>query len=374
MRDKKKLLTFFLPIICGLIMASQLIAQEVALEKAKLEVMCSKNIEVFCTLINLTDYWDKRPSSFPFAIEARERFLPFQNHEAVKMTQKLLKKRWIWHNFFCHIALYHSDFPQAKLVHQFRQMSANRFINWMATKYMQIKITNYIPAVRDFYQKSEYEKFWQEKQGFYQELKANLDEKIKDINIVKIMEDFYGMKKQRYFIVPSPQMPMMALNVEAFSDGKPLAYDVQGPFNIEGEGADYFAARGALVDTAFHELGHTFLESVLHRHKKLLKKHSYIYEKLEETTKEKMRKMGYRTWDRVFIENLIRAVQARLWKKASNEKWRQWILNESPKRGFQLIPIIYDILEEYEKNREKYKDFESFFPEIFIKLSQKIKK
>ena len=83
--------------------------------------------------------------------------------------------------------------------------------------------------------------------------------------------------------------------------------------------------------------------------------------------------MGYAEWDRVLIENLIRAVQARLWEISGNQEMKQWILKESPKHGFQLIPILYDIIEEYEQNRNKYKDFEAFFPELLKKLDEKMK-
>lgn len=370
---RKGVVIFFLSILSVLIIANQLTAQESEKVESKLEVLCSKNVEVFCTLINLTDFWDKRPSKFPFAIEARERFLPFQNHKAVKMTQKLLEKRWVWHSFFCHLAIYHSDFPESQWIYQPRRSSANKLVNWLFTKYVKMKAKKYIPAVRDFYQQSGYETFWQEKQPYYQKLKSNIEEKIGDLDIAKIMEDFYGMKKERYYIVPSPQMPMMALNVEALSDGKSLVYDVQGPFSLDEEGANYFGSKLAVIDTAFHEFGHTFLEPVLQRNRKLYKKHSYILEKLDEENREKMRKMGYGEWDRVFIENLIRAVQARLWEKTANEKMTQWILKESPKRGFNLIPILYEIIGDYEQNRRKYKDFEAFFPDLFAQLDERMK-
>jgi hypothetical protein len=370
--NKISALIFLITLIAFLNINPQ-ISQASRAEEAKIQVMYSKNIEVFCTLINLTDFWEKRPSEFAFAIETRERFLPYKNHEAVKMTQKLLQKSWVWHSFFCHLALYHADFPQAQWIYQPRQASANKLVNWFYTKYIEMKAKKYIPAVRDFYLKSDYEKFWQEKQPYYENLKMNLEEKISDIDIAAVMEDFYGMEKEHYFIVPSPQMPMMALNVEAISDGKPLVYDVQGPFSLDEEGANYFGSKAAIIDTASHEFGHTFLEPLLMRHKKLYKKYSYIYKKLDAENQEKMRKMGYAEWDRVLIENLIRAVQARLWEITGNQKMKQWILKESPKHGFQLIPILYDIIEDYVQNRNKYKDFETFFPLLLKRLDNKMK-
>jgi len=93
MRIAKCVIIIFFVIILVMLNANILISQVSNTEKPKLQVIYSKNIEVFCTLINLTDFWEKRPSTFPFAIETRERFLPYQNHEAVKMTQKFFEKQ-----------------------------------------------------------------------------------------------------------------------------------------------------------------------------------------------------------------------------------------------------------------------------------------
>lgn len=332
----------------------------------KLAVTISNNIEVFCTLINLTNYWEKRHTDFPIALEARTRFLPFKKHQAVKMTHKLLKKRWIWHSFFCHLAIYHTDFPEGKPIYHPPPEAEKLFFKKSDTE----EIEEYISAVRDFYKKSNYEKFWQEKQPFYKELKANIEEKIENIDIPKIMEDFYGMKKEHYFIVPASQIPDMALNVEVVSDGKHYSYYVQGAFpKAAKKGENYFISVGDLINVAFHEFGHTFLESSLEKHNHLLEKYYYIYKK----AKKGMRKKGYRTWHQVFIENLINALGARLMENALGEKYGPFILNIYEKKGYKLVRILYDITGEYERNRDKYQDFETFLPDLFIKLDERMK-
>ncbi|TKJ31944.1 hypothetical protein CEE39_06655 [bacterium (candidate division B38) B3_B38] len=363
MQCKKNHIIFFLIVLVGLLMVDQLHAQKEQIEKSKLEVIYAKNIEVFCTLINLTDYWEKIHTWFPFAIQARDRFLPFQNHQAVNLTREYLKSQW--HSFFCHLALCLTDFPEAKLANS----PPPELLKLSPIRFDSKEIEDYIAAVRDFYQKSDYEKFWQEKREFYEEIKAPLEEKIKDINIPQIMEDFYGMKKDTYFIVPSPQMPDMGLNVSIVSDGKLYSYYVQGPLIME-KGPDYFINIGNLVTTAIHEFSHTFLQLVLLRHYDLLEKNEYIYEK----AKEGMSKLGYQSWYQVFIENLIRALEARLGGKVFDEKFSQLVLDVHSKRGFTLIHILYEITGEYELNRDKYKDFEAFFPDLFIKLDERMKK
>lgn len=327
-------------------------------EEKKVEVNCSKNIEVFCTLINLTDYWEKRHTDHPLALESRERFLPFKDHRAVKMIRKLLNTSWIWHQFFCHLGLYYSDFSEAKAIHRF-QLTGNSFYDWMIKKIYRIE--SYVSAIRDFYRVSEYEKYWQEKKGDCEELKENLEVKITGIDVVKIMEEFYGMKKDRYFIVPAPQMPSMALNVPIESEGRNYAYAVFGPWSKD---YDEYISQEELVEWAFHEFGHTFVEPIFARYKGHLKKHSDLFEGIRPENREKMKKRGYEKWDRIFIENLLRAIQAHLAGKIFGEEFTRKIIDEHVEKGFQLVPVFYELIIDYEKNRDRFPRFESFFPNL----------
>jgi hypothetical protein len=68
--ESKRIYGGLLFFIALFLVVPQLTSQEEAAEKSKLEVRCFKNIEVFCTLISLTDYWEKRPCKLPFISSA----------------------------------------------------------------------------------------------------------------------------------------------------------------------------------------------------------------------------------------------------------------------------------------------------------------
>ena len=326
----------------------------------KFEVNYNKNIEVFSTLINLTDYWETRHTDFPFAVEARNTFLLFKEHEAVKLTDQFIKKGW-WQINFYNMALLITEFPDAKPIKSSR---------WFELE----NIATYLKAVNDFYEKSNYEEFWLKKRKFYKYLRFSICDKFskEKVRIVPIMEDFYGMKYDMYFIIPAPQLTGMGLHVEKDINGKKCAYYIKGPsgINKSQKGEDYFVNSKNLIYFAFHEFGHSFLEPFLYGNFKKLTKCSYIYEKVKEGMDEK----GYSRWDRVFMENLIRAVQARLTRKAWGEEMSQKLLNMEYKNGYKLVLIFDEILNIYEQTRDKYTDFEKFFPLIFTELDEKMKK
>lgn len=109
----KKIILWVLLVLVLIFAANTTLADFKTPAGEKLYLSNPKNIEVVCTLINLTDYWEKRHTDFPFAAEVREKFLPYQDHPAVKMTADLMKKGW-WQIHFFNIAHGITPLPEGK--------------------------------------------------------------------------------------------------------------------------------------------------------------------------------------------------------------------------------------------------------------------
>jgi len=326
----------------------------------KLYITNPKNIELVCAIINLTDYWDKRHTDFPFTKKVREKLLQFKNHSAVKATDNLIKKGW-WQIYFFNIAMSITELPESEPVIKSK---------WFERE----QVKNYINLMVKFYKDSDFNKLWKKNKPFYIKLQSSLAKRYKkqNVNITKIMEEFYGFGFDEYNIVPAVQLVDMGLHVEVKTEDKKKTYYFNGPLgkgksNKEG---DYFAPINSLIYNAFHEFGHSFLEPLLMDNQDLLKKYLYIYD----IVKKGMVQKGYQSWDRVFIENLIHAVQICLVNKVWDEETTEKILEKEFKSGYFLIKDIYKILQDYENNREKYKNFKEFMPMIFEELGSKYNK
>jgi hypothetical protein len=332
------------------------IAQERA-NQGKTEVATSMNVEMICTLINLTDYWDTRHTDFSMALNARELFLPFKDHAAVSATKVFMDKGW-WHIYYCYLALYVSDFPEANLLVDPSDPRIGRLLS--------VKVTGYLSALRDFYTDAKYYKYWIQERKAYEKLEKNIEKKVRDVDISGILERFYGTGMDHYVIMPVVQMPTMGLHVERESDGQSYAFCLFGPRSGD-KGFDY-DKEDLISDLILHEFSHSFLEPLLDKHAGLLEEHAYIHDMV----KEGMAQEGYVSWDRVFIENLIRAIQARLAGGAFGEKFTAKILQEEIEAGYQLVPVFDKILDAYEKDRARYPTFDDFMPELFARLGQQI--
>jgi len=88
-----------------------------------------------------------------------------------------------------------------------------------------------------------------------------------------------------------------------------------------------------------------------------------------------MNKQAYSSWESCVNEHIVRAVVARINYIHSGSENYENIITYEKDRGFLYIDELTKKLEEYEKNRDKYKSFKDFYPElvkVFKELSFKI--
>ncbi|UCD95203.1 MAG: DUF4932 domain-containing protein [Candidatus Zixiibacteriota bacterium] len=325
--------------------------------QGKTEVATSMNVEMICTVLNLTDSWDERHTEFRMAVKAREIFLPFKDHAAVSATKVFMKKGW-WHLYYCYLALYLSDFPEAALLVDPSDPRIGRLLS--------VKLAGYVSALRDFYSDAKYYKYWIRERKAYEKLRKKIEKKVRGIDIAGILERFYGTSMDHYVIMPVTQLPDMSLHVERDSDRQRYAFCLFGPQSGD-KGFDY-DKKDLTADFIFHEFSYSFLEPLVRKHDSLLMNHSYIYEKVKDAMAEK----GHLSWGRVFSENLIRAIRTRLAGKAFGQKVTPEVLHEEIEAGYELVPVFDGILDLYEQDRARYTTFDDFMPELFTQLGRRI--
>lgn len=85
-----------------------------------------------------------------------------------------------------------------------------------------------------------------------------------------------------------------------------------------------------------------------------------------------MSEQGYTNWTTCVIEHIVRLGEIRIAHALNNSVRADQIRNEYvKKRQFIYIPFLEKSIQTYEKNRDKYKSFEDYFPEL-LKVFQNI--
>lgn len=348
----KKLLVILVILILYLLLFLALVpifAQEAKVGE-KLWISCPKNLAVFHILVILSPSGERMKGRLqhPLAQQAREYFQGFRDHPAVQTTDSLFKMMWYF--VFNAVAFYYSELPEARLIGKIPA----EYKEWRS---MEKMMASYLASVRDFYRISGFEGFWKSHQKDIQSLINQVRDNLPPFDIPQLLEDFYGRKIDRFFIVPSPFMARSATHVEVQDDeGRWRFYHIDGGLGF----SDSFSS----AYYAFHEFSHCFIEPISIKYREEINKLAYLYEPL----KKDLQSMGYKNWDRAFAEHMVTAAQIHLTRKAFGEDTAQEMLKKERKKGFKLIQHFYNYLKEYDENREEYKDLEFFYPKILSYL------
>jgi hypothetical protein len=324
-------------------------------ETKQSEVTYSKNIELFGIAGNLTPLWEETKPNFPFAVQAREQFMPFKDHRGVKYAQKLIKKRG--RRYLGLYAFYLSDLPEAKFDYPSLPFFA------------KLLIKRSIPQIRDFYYASDFEQFWRENAAYYDKLKLSIEEKIKNVDIPTLFGDYFGQKMDHHVLIFTPQMARFKMGQLVKSRGETKVYVVFGPREKEKNGDYFIQAQDLLINIVFFEFSRLYTSDVLEKQEKLLKQYDHIHKKF----KNKVTRKELRSWSRFFYDNLFRAVQSRLVLQSYDKQTSLAVLERSSRGDFMLVPLLYELLSEYEKNRKVYKNFASFMPDLLANVKERLK-
>ena len=84
-----------------------------------------------------------------------------------------------------------------------------------------------------------------------------------------------------------------------------------------------------------------------------------------------MRMRGYQKWDSVVYETAVRAcVVSFIRSSVVDPGYMDYHLKREVRHGFVWTEEMGNFLKKYEKNRDKYLTFESFFPEFVDFLNE----
>ena len=234
-----------------------------------------------------------------------------------------------------------SDLPEEKLV-----LSTEK------------ELLNFIESLQSFYNESNFLKFYKEHQNLYNkyldEFRKNIDVK----ELISLYKEFYGIKLNNYNIYLVP-LANGGYNVRKNNMDGSIVLGISK--KITG---NYSFVRNKPVGlTEFmllHEFSHSYLGEVTLKNLKLLNECKYLYEPISRD----MQKYGYYSWYRAFNEHLINAISIRILTRKYGHSIVNTYLTSYKKRGYLYIEDIYKVLKKYENDRDKYKNFDEFFPEL----------
>ena len=331
----------------------------------RLNVVVDARLELLAVVQLLSNYGERlgliTRYDFPYKRDVVEYFPPYKNHHAVQLFAEMSKSGF---SFDAPPAamLYLSDPPGLNT-----QLPFTDYLNGRAGG--QKRLNQFVSSLRDFANQTKFMEFYKSHQGVYQQIVTNAWMKMESVDYIGTLESYYGMKHNSYNIILVPLFVGGYGHRVERPDGACDIYNICGPINIEND-LPVFGTVESFRDLAWHEFGHSFVVPTMGKLHSSISKYSSLYEPISDT----MKKQAYGAWEICVNEHLVRAVAARLaYQQISKEAPERTLLYEKT-RGFFYVEALCKRLEKYENERNKYRTFADFSPElidVFKELSEK---
>ena len=186
-----------------------------------------------------------------------------------------------------------------------------------------------------------------------------------DHNYIRELEDYYGLKQNSYNIVLVSLFHTVGFGPKiGVGENKFDIYSIIGPQGIQN-GKPTFGNKERFKYLQRHEFSHSFVNYLDDIYEDEIMK----YEELFTPIREEMVARKYGDWKSCVDEHIVRAITTRMAFNDGKEKGEQALAYEE-KNKFIYVEDLVNKLCEYENNREVYKTFEDFYPEL-IKVFDK---
>jgi hypothetical protein len=116
-----------------------------------------------------------------------------------------------------------------------------------------------------------------------------------------------------------------------------------------------------LIPTVVHEFCHPYINPLVDQDGELLKESGEIVYPYHEA---KLTKVGCRSWKGMMNEYIVRACVIRYFHSNKDKRAVARQITRDEEQGFIGIRPFADLFEEYEENRDKYPNMDSFIPRI----------
>lgn len=320
----------------------------------KLNISIDPRMELLATVQLLSNY-PIVDRSLPYSRDILIFFESFSSHEAVAMTDSLAFVHGFGFDAPVTFMLHLSQPPELRT----HTPISERTIRRSGSK---DNLEQYRKSIKDFFEISNFETFWNSKISFYNQI-LDLTTANIEIDFVKTLETYLNETQASYNIILAP----------AFRGGfGPQIPNTDGKYNIYAvlsvplmkEGIPYLS-KESLLHYVWHEFGHSFVNPLAVKYADRV----YALSSLFEPIKDVMARQAYRRWETVLNEHIIRAINVRLMYLHFGFEKSNAVLADELERGFIYIEPLIEKLKIFENEREESDiTFSQFYPKLLSVL------
>jgi hypothetical protein len=315
-------------------------------------------VELMSVIFNLagnSEYNQCR--SMTFMKNLNEYFDRYRNHPAVQMAKELGNNRGIGYDAVMNMAIHIKDVNSCAELVGFQPRPDSLDSRWNIDEARE-----FLAKCRDFVNDTNFPAFLKINKLLYDQTRQNLQHLIDSKINLGWFNEFFGPRDDVHFnLIISILNGPCNYGVKIKTSGRTEIYCILGAWEVNWFGWGYPQFSQDFVTTIVHEFSHSYCNTLVDKHINDLRTFGEeFYPKVE----KKMKGQAYGSWQTMMYESMVRACEVRYTAANSGPKDAERIADYQVSRGFLWTKELSDVLAQYENHRDKYPDFESFFPKV----------
>lgn len=224
-------------------------------------------------------------------------------------------------------------------------------------------LDQFITLLKEFLNKSNFNNFINsQKELIDQFVKIQRNAVLNNVKDILKVENYFGKEQNSYNVIVTPLI-LYERYIYFFQNDLKDESSKMDIFLIAGiskviNGYPSFGEEDEYREIIYSKVTHSFVDTVTEKYSQEISKYSYLFD----TISKSMEKQNILNWIECVNEHIVKAIELEL-----NELTNDAIEDKLTKietDGFIYIRQIYKTIKRYGLNRDKFKTFEDFYPEI----------
>jgi hypothetical protein len=335
-------------------------------------VSVDPRIELITIIENIAEIGSPRPLPFSYKDDVLDHFGEYKSHPAVKLFEEYYLDGFNYAKpmYFILCCNYNEGLLSLNEELYSKEPDGVFFKD-------KNEMNDFINQLNDFISVSKFDKFFNSNKDTYAKYISNYEENVNVVDVKKDLEEYYGTELKSYNIILGP-MGIGGCEINIKNEGKSDdIYCILGPIDVEKNDSVFemkcnnllFNIRDFPKYVEYHEFSRSIIEPLIYKDIDEIRNNQKLV-KLFEKVQDDMEQIGCNTVEGFVEELLVRSAVARLINKYDGiEYYYKRAIEYEKENGFIYIEEVCNSLENYEKNRDKYPTFESYYDEIIKCLS-----
>ncbi len=224
-------------------------------------------------------------------------------------------------------------------------------------------LDQFITKLREFSIKSNFNNFINsQKELINQFVSIQRNAVLNNVKDILKVEEYFGKEQNSYNVIVTPlilyeRYIYFFQNDLEDNNGKMDIYLIAGISKVIN-GYPSFGEEDEYREIIYSKVTHSFVDPVTEKHNNEISEYSYLFDPIAKS----MEKQNILSWDECVNEHIVKAIELEL-NELTNDAIEEKIKNIEAD-GFIYIRQLYKTIKRYNLNRDKYKTFEDFYPEI----------